>query len=56
MTRQDCDLYLELAELVHANVAGPVRQEKIAKAQRRLLAKLNEGGFVSQDEAEAMEA
>lgn len=54
MTKRDCDLYIELAELVRANVAGPVKQAMVAKAQKRLVSKLRQNGVLSVDEAEAL--
>ena len=54
MTRQDCDLYIELAELVRANVSGPVKHRMVAKAQKRLVQRMRRNGTLSDDEAEAL--
>ena len=54
MNRQDCDLYIELAELVRANVSGPVKRTMVAKAQKRLVNKLLKNGELSIEEADAL--
>ncbi len=54
MTKKDCDLYLELAELARSNVSGPVRREMIAAAQKRLVRRLQDTGIVSDEEADAL--
>ena len=54
MTRQDCDLYIELAELVRANVSGPVKHRMVARAQKRLVQRMKRNGTLSNDEAEAL--
>lgn len=54
MMKNNCELYIELAELVKADVAGPVRQQMIAKAQKSLLTKLNKSGLVSVSEVDAL--
>lgn len=54
MTRKDCDLYVELAELVRANVSGPMKHKMVADAQRKLVEKLQRNGVVSDKEADAL--
>ena len=54
MTRQDCDLYIELAELVRANVSGPVKHRMVANAQKRLVQRMRRNGTLSDDEAESL--
>lgn len=54
MTRKNSDLYLELAELVRANVSGPVRQKIVASAQKRLVQKLEDNGVLSKEEADGL--
>lgn len=54
MTRKDCDLYIQLAQLVRANVSGPVKREMISKAQNRLINNLRKRGALDADEADAL--
>ncbi len=54
MTREDCDLYVELAELVRSNVSGPMKKKMVADAQRKLIEKMQRNGVVSDEEADAL--
>lgn len=54
VTRQDSDLFIELAELVRSNVSGPLKRRMIARAQKRLIHKLRHNGALTVDEAEAL--
>lgn len=46
--------FVELAELIRANVSGPVKEQMIIKAQQRLVEKLKQRGVLSLDEANAL--
>jgi hypothetical protein len=54
MNKVDSDLYIELAELVQANVSGPMKKKRVASAQRRLIEKLEKNGTLSSEEADAL--
>jgi hypothetical protein len=54
VTRQDCELFIELAELVRSDVSGPLKRKMVAKAQKRLVKQLERNGVLSVEEADAL--
>lgn len=54
MKKKADDLYVELAELVHANVSGPMEKKLVADAQKKLVKKLEEHGALSSEEADGL--
>lgn len=48
------ELYKELAELVKANVSGPVGRKMVSDAQKRLVNKMEQNGVVTEDEADVL--
>lgn len=52
MTRKSASSYIEFAELIRANITGPIKYELIRKAQARLLSRLKDVGVLDCDEAD----
>jgi hypothetical protein len=52
MTRKQLDSYVEFAELVRANISGPLKHSLIQKAQARLVERLRSSGAISSEEAD----
>lgn len=43
--------YIQLAELIRANISGPVKRDLIEKAQRKLVKRLENAALVTSSEA-----
>jgi len=54
MNKQPYASFIELAELIKANVSGPVKKNLIADAQRRLLKRLKANGVISDKEEDSL--
>lgn len=52
MKRRDCELYIELAELVRANLNGPMKRKMTIRSQQRLVKRLQQSGVLSIQEAQ----
>lgn len=51
MSKNKSNSYIELAKLVGANISGPVKQELVKKAQKRLADALTEAKMLTSKEA-----